>query len=147
MNEPTARDFQILLVEDNDDDVFLIRKAIAQTSAPVTLEVAVNGDLLMQELARRCAAGAALPAVVLLDINMPRLDGFQVLRAIKADPALRHIPILILTTSGRREDVQRAYDLGASSFFTKPAEFDDLVALMEQIFTYWRRVTRLPMGS
>ena len=147
MSEPAARDFQILLVEDNDDDVFLIRKAIAQASAPITIEVAVNGDLLMQELVRRCAAGIALPAVVLLDINMPRLDGFQVLHAIKADPKLRHIPILILTTSGRREDVQRAFDLGASSFFTKPAEFDDLVALMEQILTYWRRVTRLPRGS
>ncbi len=139
MTEQKSDKFNVFLVEDNDDDVFVILKAINQTGLVVETEVAEHGEALLAAL-----RGPSLPNIILLDINMPRLDGYEVIRAVKADPRLCHIPVLFLTTTSRKEDVQRAFEYGASSFFSKPADFEDLVRLMEHILIYWKRVTRLP---
>ena len=139
MTEQKSDKFNVFLVEDNDDDVFVILKAINQTGLVVETEVAEHGEALLAAL-----RGPLLPNIILLDINMPRLDGYEVIRAVKADPRLCHIPVLFLTTTSRKEDVQRAFEYGASSFFSKPADFEDLVRLMEHILIYWKRVTRLP---
>jgi CheY-like chemotaxis protein len=139
LTEQKSDKFNVFLVEDNDDDVFVILKAINQTGLVVETEVAEHGEALLAAL-----RGPSLPNIILLDINMPRLDGYEVIRAVKADPRLCHIPVLFLTTTSRKEDVQRAFEYGASSFFSKPADFEDLVRLMEHILIYWKRVTRLP---
>lgn len=144
MTEAARIPLHIYLVEDNDDDVFLIRKAVAQAPWPATIDTAVHGEAVLNDLNSRCEKGLPLPDLILLDINMPRLDGFQVLKAVKEDTRLRHLPLLVLTTSDRREDIQRAFGLGASSFFTKPADFDGLVELLERILIYWCSVTALP---
>ena len=144
MTEQKAEKFRICLVEDNDDDVFVILKAINQTGVVVETQMAEHGEALLKALRTCCDQGAPLPNIILLDINMPRMDGFEVIHTLKADPVLCHMPVLFLTTTSRKEDVQRAFASGASSFFSKPAEFDDLVRLMEYILNYWMRVTRLP---
>ncbi|MBL7647157.1 MAG: response regulator [Candidatus Hydrogenedentes bacterium] len=144
MTEPHSQKFKVFLVEDNDDDVFVILKAISQSGVTVETEVAEHGEALLAALRERDEAHQTLPNIILLDINMPRLDGYEVIRALKADPRLCHIPVLFLTTTSRKEDVQRAFESGASSFFSKPADFEDLVRLMEHILIYWKRVTRLP---
>lgn len=144
MTEPQSERFKVVLVEDNEDDVFVILKAINQASVVVDTEVAEHGDALLRSLNECCDDGKRLPNIILLDINMPRLDGFEVIRAVKGDPRFSYLPVLFLTTTSRKEDVQRAFELGASSFFSKPADFDDLVRLMENILIYWKRVTRLP---
>jgi two-component system response regulator len=140
-------DINICLVEDNDDDVFLIRKAVAQTPWRASIHTAVHGEAVLSDLLQRCNTGEPLPGLIFLDINMPRLDGFQVLRALKENPSLRHLPVLVLTTSNRREDVMRAFSLGASSFFTKPPEFEELVSLMDRVLAYWCGLTALPAGG
>ncbi len=144
MTEQKSEKFEVFLVEDNDDDVFVILKAINLTGVTAETEVAEHGEALLSALRGRCEHSRSLPNIILLDINMPRLDGYEAIGALKADPRLCHIPVLFLTTTSRKEDVQRAFELGASSFFSKPAEFEDLVRLMEQILIYWKRVTRLP---
>lgn len=144
MTEQKSEKFSLFLVEDNDDDVFVILRAINQTGLVVATEVAEHGEALLTSLKASCEEGAALPNIILLDINMPRMDGFEVIRVLKSDPKLCHIPVLFLTTTSRKEDIQRAFASGASSFFSKPADFEDLVLLMEHILTYWKRVTRLP---
>jgi two-component system response regulator len=144
LSEQKLTKFRVFLAEDNDDDIFVILKAINQTGVMVETEVVEHGEALLAALQRCCELGETLPNIVLLDINMPRLDGFQAIRTIKSDPKLCHIPVLFLTTTSRKEDVQRAFESGASSFFSKPAEFEELVQLMEHILIYWKRVTRLP---
>lgn len=143
MTETTSEKFKVFLVEDNDDDVFVIQKAVSQTGVVVDLEVAEHGAALLEGLRAALTSGSPLPNIILLDINMPHLDGFEVIKVLKADSGLCHIPVLFLTTTSRKEDVSRAFKSGASSFFSKPAEFEDLVRLMENILIYWKRVTRL----
>jgi two-component system response regulator len=138
---------EVFLVEDNDDDVFLIQKAIGQTAWPAELAVARHGAEFLDRIATRPGESSVLPTLVLLDINMPRLDGFEALRRLKSDPRTRHIPVLILTTSNRREDVHRAFALGASSFLTKPPEFEELVAMLDRVLTYWIETTRIPYAN
>ncbi len=144
MTEQKSEKFSLYLVEDNDDDVFVILRAINQTGLVVATEVAEHGEALLASLKTCCDEGTTLPNIILLDINMPRMDGFEVIRILKSDPKLCHIPVLFLTTTSRKEDIQRAFASGASSFFSKPADFEDLVRLMGYILTYWKRVTRLP---
>lgn len=147
MTQNPKNHFTLCLVEDNDDDVFLIRKAVCQTAPSTEMITITDGEQLLKELGDRSRNGRPLPALVVLDINMPCMDGFETLEAMKADTRFRRLPVLILTTSSRREDVQRAFELGAASYFVKPAEFENLLALMEQILHYWRSVTRIPASG
>lgn len=136
----------ILLAEDNDDDILIIREAFNSTRMAGLETVVKDGEETLLYL-RRVApySDAPTPGLVLLDINMPRKDGIEVLREMKLDDNLRHIPVVMLTTSNRREDVSRAYFEGASGFITKPARFSDFRKIMKQFALYWGLVSSLPL--
>jgi two-component system response regulator len=137
----------ILLVEDNPDDVELMVRALRseQVQAPVT--VAVDGT---EALGMLCGsegrpAPGVLPAVVLLDLKLPGIDGFEVLRRIRGHPATRHLPVVILTSSTEPADLVRAYEVGANSYVRKPTAFHDLVTAARRIAEYWLRLNLLPL--
>ena len=128
----------ILLVEDDDGDVLLMKKALQNGRVFNTLDVVADGVEAMAYLRNEgIHADAPRPALILLDLNMPRKDGREALREIKTDPALRSIPVIALTTSEAEEDIHRIYDLGGNSFIVKPAAFDRMVDLVRVLSAYW----------
>lgn len=131
----------ILLVEDNPDDVELTRLAFAEAGPEHRLHAVSDGvEALEYLLARGRHAGRAaadLPALVLLDLNLPRMDGRDVLKAIRADPATQRLPVVVVTTSAEPFDVDQAYALGANSYIQKPLEFEQFVSAVRQIGSYW----------
>ena len=139
----------ILLVEDNPDDVELTRLAFAEAGEPHRLHVVRDGaEALDYLLGRGRHAGrevADLPALVLLDLNLPLLDGREVLQAIRAEDATRRLPVVVLTTSAEPFDVEQAYALGANSYIQKPVEFERFVEVVRQIGRYWLAIN-LPPG-
>ena len=141
--------FDILLVEDNPDDVELTRLAFVEAGEPHRLHVVSDGaEALDYLLARGRHADrdpAGLPALVLLDLNLPRLDGHEVLQAIRAEDATRCLPVVVLTTSIEPSDVDRAYAIGANSYLQKPVEFDRFVDVVRHISRYWLAIN-LPPG-
>ena len=138
----------ILLADDDPDDCLLVRDALVAGGVVGSLHTVGDGEELMNYLHRRgtfSAEGAApRPGLILLDLSMPKKDGLRAIAEIKADPALRQIPIVVMTTSNQDEDVGRSYDLGASSFVTKPVTFEALVGVMKTIGQYWFEVVELP---
>ena len=136
---------EILLVEDNDDDAVLVREAFANAGLLNFFNVVKDGVEAMAYLRREGEyKGKNLPGVVLLDINMPRKDGFEVLEEMKADPLLKQIPVIMLTCSKREEDVVKAYNGGACSFITKPVSFDAFQEMVGRFFLYWTLVATIP---
>jgi two-component system response regulator len=135
---------QILLVEDNPDDVELTRIAFAEAGCDHQLVVVTDGVQAVSHL-RACTAGA-LPALVLLDLNLPRLDGREVLQAIRAEPVTRSLPVVVLTTSAEPFDVDKVYALGANSYIQKPVDFARFVEVVRQIGLYWLDLNH-PPGS
>jgi CheY-like chemotaxis protein len=134
----------VLVADDNDDDVILIREAL-ETQGIRVVAVARDGEEALSYLRRHeISSRVPRPALMLLDINMPLKNGFEVLGELKADPALALLPVVILTTSQREEDVARSYAEGATSFITKPARSEELHELARLFSLYWRRVSRLP---
>jgi len=132
---------EVLLVEDGPGDVRLTREAIRDAGAKLALHVANDGIEAMEFLERRGQFSAApRPNLILLDLNLPRLDGREVLEAIKGDPALMNIPVVILTTSESETDVMQSYGLHANCFITKPTNVEALV----EILHFWVAVARLP---
>lgn len=146
MTPTSAAPPQVLVAEDDPDDRLLLEEAFAEARVPVRLRFADDGEHLLELLQRavRPRAPEALPVLVLLDLNMPRLDGREALRAIRTHHRLRHLPVILLTTSSSRDDVNDCYDLGASSFITKPVSFDALVDLAAVLGRYWLGCVRLP---
>lgn len=135
----------ILLADDDEDDRMMTRDAFERHKLANEFHTVNDGEQLLDFLYRRGAyANAPRPGIILLDLNMPRKDGREALREIKADPDLRRIPVVVLTTSREEEDILRTYDLGASSFITKPVGFDSLVDIVAQLGHYWFQVVRLP---
>lgn len=138
----------ILMADDDADDRLLAADALAEARLNNELRFVEDGEELMDYLNRRgrwSAPGAApRPGLILLDLNMPRKDGREALREIKADPELRRIPVVVLTTSRAEEDVVRSYDLGASSFISKPVTFDGLVSAMKALGRYYIQIVELP---
>ena len=138
----------ILMAEDDADDRLLTQDALAESQLPVELHFVENGTELLDYLFHRgkyTDPGSALrPQLILLDLNMPRMDGREVLEKIKAEPALRRIPIVVLTTSSADTDIARIYDLGANSFITKPVRFEALVNVMKALRLYWFETVELP---
>jgi CheY-like chemotaxis protein len=138
----------ILLADDDPDDCLLVRDALVAGGVVGSLRTVGDGEELLNYLNRRgtfSAEGAApRPGLILLDLSMPKKDGLRAIAEIKADPALRQIPIIVMTTSNQDEDVGRSYDLGASSFVTKPVTFEALVGVMKTIGQYWFEVVELP---
>ena len=138
----------ILIAEDDPDDRLLIKEAIEEAQIDHPVKFFSDGlDLLDYLHARGEYAGRRadiLPVLLLLDLNMPRMDGREALKQIKQDPQLRRIPVVILTTSDSQEEIQRAYDLGANSFVVKPLSFDSLVEAMRSLSEYWLGTVALP---
>lgn len=136
------------MADDDDDDRLLARDALAESQTEKEIRFVDNGEQLLDYLQRRGEfqdpAASPRPSLILLDLNMPRKDGREALKEIKADPELRRIPVVILTTSKADTDVGLLYDLGASSFISKPFQFEALVAVMRVLDQYWFNVVELP---
>jgi CheY-like chemotaxis protein len=138
----------ILLADDDPDDRKLTHDAFMENRLANEFHAVEDGEELMDFLHRRgkyeTMRGDALPGLILLDLNMPRKDGREALKEIKADPELRRIPIVVLTTSKAEEDIVRTYDLGVNSYVTKPVTFKSLVELIKILGCYWFEVVELP---
>jgi two-component system, chemotaxis family, response regulator Rcp1 len=135
----------ILLVEDNEGDVRLTREALAEGKVANRLVVASDGIEALAVLRRTGEhAEAPRPDLILLDLNLPRKDGRQVLAEIKQDPELMRIPVVVLTTSKAEEDILRTYNLHANCYITKPVDFDKFVSVIRTIDEFWLTVVRLP---
>jgi CheY-like chemotaxis protein len=138
----------ILLADDDPDDRQLTQDAFTENRLVNVLHCVEDGEELMEYLRRQGRYAdqkdAPLPGLILLDLNMPRKDGREALKEIKADPALRRIPVVVLTTSKAEEDILRTYDLGVNSYVTKPVTFKSLVELIKVLGRYWFEVVELP---
>jgi chemotaxis family two-component system response regulator Rcp1 len=140
-----ARPIEILLVEDNPGDVRMAVEALKDCRVHNNLSVVEDGvEALAFLRGRDPYAGRARPDLILLDLNLPRKDGHQVLAEIKADSELRQIPVVVLTTSENERDVNKAYDLNANCYITKPSGLEQFVAVMKSIQYFWSMVVQLP---
>lgn len=143
-----GRSITILMADDDQDDCMLVREAFTESRLSNELHFVEDGESLMDYLQHRGqyrdGLNAPRPGLILLDLNMPRKDGREALREIKSDPDLRSIPVIVLTTSKEEEDIYRSYDLGASSFITKPVTFEGLVTVVKSLSRYWFEVVELP---
>jgi chemotaxis family two-component system response regulator Rcp1 len=136
---------EILLVEDNPGDVRLTREVLSEGRIRNTLNVATDGVEALDFLHRRGAFADAKPQdLILLDLNLPKMNGREVLAEIKKHPDLRHIPVVVLTTSSAEEDVLSAYDLHANCYITKPVDLDQFVKVVQSIEDFWLTIVRLP---
>ena len=133
---------KLMMVDDDEDDRLMFKEAMEETRLLCDLRTAVDGRDLIDQL-RACSAND-LPDLILLDLNMPRMDGREALQEIKADESLRSIPIVIMTTSSAEEDIIRSYDSGASSFVPKPVTFEGLQEKIIALTDYWFDVVSLP---
>ena len=139
---------EILLVEDSPGDVRLTREALREGRARTHLSVASDGVEALAFLRQEGGyAAAPRPDVILLDLNLPRKDGRQVLAAIKTDERLRRIPVVVLTTSADERDIAESYDLGANCYITKPVDLDQFLAVVQSIESFWLAVVTLPEGE
>jgi CheY-like chemotaxis protein len=135
----------VLLVEDDPGDVLMTREAFEENKVANRLAVVSDGAAAMQYLRREGEyADAPVPDLVLLDLNLPRMDGREVLAAMKSDESLRSIPVVVLTTSEAEEDVLRSYSLHANAYVTKPVDFSRFIEVVRQIDDFFVSVVRLP---
>lgn len=140
-----ATPIEVLLVENDPGDVVITQEALVGSKLVHNLHVVDNGERAVDFLRRQGDYhDATRPDLILLDLNLPRLDGREVLARIKADESLRQIPVVVLTTSGAEEDVLRSYDLHANAYVTKPVEFEAFIAVVRQIDDFFLSVMRLP---
>jgi CheY-like chemotaxis protein len=142
----------ILMADDDEDDRELAREALQDSRLANEMRFVVDGEDLMDYLRREGSyadptVDAPRPGIILLDLNMPKKDGREALAEIKADPALRQIPVVVLTTSKDENDVVRSYDLGVNSFITKPVTLVGLVEVMSTLTRYWFEIVDLPARS
>ena len=136
---------RLLMAEDDLEDQMLVRKAFAQAHLVNEMTIVSDGEELLDYLYRRPPYEEAhRPDLLLLDLNMPRKDGREALSEIKADPLLRAIPVVVLTTSSADEDIVRSYDLGVNSYIQKPVTFPKLVELVTELGNYWFKIVKLP---
>jgi CheY-like chemotaxis protein len=136
----------ILIAEDSKFDQMILRRAFAAAEIAVELRFVSDGEDLLTCLRGMVAAGGTspLPAIVLMDLHMPRMGGREALRQIRLDERLRHLPIVMLTTSGSERHVRELYGIGANSYVVKPNTFEDVVATVRQLEQYWFGIARLP---
>jgi CheY-like chemotaxis protein len=143
------RPVTILMADDDEDDRVLTANALKASRLVNDIRFVVDGEDLMHYLRgigvyAKGGVAAPKPGIILLDLNMPKMDGREALAEIKADPELRRIPVVILTTSKDEEDVFRTYDLGVNSFVTKPVTFEELAAALQALACYWFELVELP---
>jgi two-component system, chemotaxis family, response regulator Rcp1 len=145
MNETQSAAVQILLVEDSPGDVSLTREALQSARVANELNVVGDGEEAMRYLRGEGEHVSSKTAhLVLLDLNLPKMGGREVLREIKNDPALQHIPVIVLTTSADEEDILRSYQLHANAYVTKPVGFGDFLDALTRLEGFWLQVVRLP---
>lgn len=141
----------ILMADDDEDDRLLTRDALQESRVANTLKFVHDGEELLQYLRRQGPYADReqypWPSIILLDLNMPRKDGREALKELKANEAMRRIPVVILTTSKTEEDMLKGYDLGAASYLTKPVTFEGLVEMMQTLGKYWIEFVELPQGE
>ena len=143
--EDRGRAVEILLVEDNPGDVRLTQEALKESKVINNLYVAGDGEEAMEFLRREGKhADAPLPDLVLLDLNLPKKDGREVLEEIKTDESLKRIPVVVLTTSKAEEDIYRMYSKHANCYITKPIDFDQFVEVVKSIDDFWLTIVKLP---
>jgi CheY-like chemotaxis protein len=139
----------ILIAEDDPDDRQWINEALIETHAAAEIRFVEDGEELMDFLYHRgkykTTSTLSFPGLILLDLNMPKKDGREALKEIKSEPRLRHIPIIILTTSKIEEDIFRTYNLGANSVILKPVTYSEFIDIMRSLTKYWLEVTELPL--
>lgn len=145
IDESHGKSVEILLVEDNPGDVRLTQEALRRVKIRNTLSVVGDGVEALMFLRRQGEfAHAPRPDIVLLDLNLPRLDGTDVLAAVKSDPDLKSIPVVVLTTSQAEEDISRSYRLNANCYVSKPVDFDQFMRVVQSIEDFWLTVAQLP---
>lgn len=144
----TPRPVTLLMADDDEDDRLFARNALKKSRLANKIRFVEDGQELLDYLHHTGNYAdpklAPRPGLILLDLDMPRVDGMAALKAIKSSPELRSIPIVILTTSTAEQDIVQSYDLGVNSFITKPVTFDQLVAVMEGVTQYWFQLVELP---
>ena len=142
------RSVELLLVDDNEDDVLIIQEVFSEMKLVTLIHVVRDGEEALAYLQRQGKyQDARVPDIVLLDINMPKKNGFEVLDEIKNNPALQSLPVIMLTTSHREEDVVRSYTKGACSYIHKVVDLDRFIELVKQLEHYWTSVSRIPIGG
>ncbi|RNI21995.1 response regulator [Rufibacter latericius] len=145
---PNKRTIIILIADDDAEDRMLVKDALEENRLTNQIQFVENGEELIDYLHNRGKftdkAKYPTPGLILLDLNMPKKDGREALREIKSDEHLRVIPVVVLTTSKAEEDILRTYDLGVSSFITKPVTFAALVDVMKTLTKYWFEIVELP---
>lgn len=145
MSNNSGVPIEILLVEDSPTDVIMAREALEYSKVLNRLHIVENGEKAMEFVRREGAyADAPRPGLILLDLNLPKKSGREVLAEIKSDDDLKSIPVVVLTTSKSEEDILRSYDLHANCFITKPVEFDKLATVVRDIQQFWFSVVTLP---
>lgn len=147
ITQNTKKNLHILIADDDPDDRLMTREALKQSMTPSQVSFVEDGEELLDYLHRRGKfrdVPSPQPDLILLDLNMPKKSGVEALQEIKSDTDLRHIPIVVLTTSKVEEDIYRTYDLGVNSFVTKPVSYGSLVNTMKILGKYWFEVVRLP---
>ncbi|GHB03269.1 response regulator [Modicisalibacter luteus] len=146
----TKQPIHILVADDDPDDCLLMKEAFNESRVANTLHFVHDGEELLAYLKRQLPYSDAqqhpTPGLILLDLNMPLMDGREALAEIKADEALRYIPVVIMTTSSDEEDIIRSYDTGVNSFITKPVSFNGLLDVVQALGRYWLQVVELPAG-
>ncbi|MEP1551538.1 MAG: response regulator [Paraglaciecola sp.] len=151
MTEVNRKPITILMADDDEDDRLLTKEALDESRVINDLHCVEDGVELVNYLKRKGkyadASKYPWPGLILLDLNMPRKDGREALKEIKADPNLKSIPVVILTTSQQEEDMVKGYGLGAASYITKPVNFEGLVNLMKALGKYWIEFVELPNQS
>jgi len=140
--------FTLLIANDDEDTRFLMQEAMREVQLAIKIEFVEDGEQVLDYLYRRGeyadSSNWHQPDLILLDLNMPRLDGRETLSSIRADPDLQQIPVAILTTSHRSGDILLCYRLGANSFISKPVTFEGLVEVMKTLCKYWFEIVSLP---
>ncbi|WP_299078423.1 response regulator [uncultured Paraglaciecola sp.] len=151
MQYSCSKPITILMADDDEDDRLLTKDALKESRVRNSLYCVEDGVELLQYLRREGKFSdkslSPKPSLILLDLNMPRKDGREALQEIKADPNLKNIPVVILTTSVQEEDKIKGYNLGAASYIAKPVNFDGLVKLMKALGRYWVEFVELPNES
>lgn len=140
-----SKPLEVLLVEDDEDDVLLTKEALKDSKVIVSMAVAQDGDDALKMLRRQPPfENAPVPDLILLDLNLPRVSGREVLKELKADPVLKKIPVVVLTTSAADTDIVKCYDLGANCYITKPVDFEQFQRIIKVIDEFWLTIVKLP---
>lgn len=147
---PTARrPLRILLVEDDPIHARIIRRAIAESNTPESVQHVTDGSPALDILLHRGAAAmdspASYPDIVLLDLQLPNTNGFEVLRAVKSDAKIHHVPIVVISSSDLPGDVAQSYALGANAYIVKPGDFNTFVHHMASMYEFWGQVVQMPL--